>query len=134
MEELGEDTGKIELNKIVNCLNENNYLFTGLENATPIDGYMIANFEKEIKYTDKKGNYINDRHIKIKIEFDSDFDYQNNYRDNDGEFEFDSGKGTTFIEKLLNHSYDGSRKRMIKRKNKRKSNRKTKKYSNKPVV
>jgi hypothetical protein len=127
MAKFSEDTGKIELNKIVNCLKENNYVFTGLENAEDMYGYMNANFEKEIKYADKKGNSINDRHIKIKIEFDSDFDYKNNYRDNDGEFEFDGNKGTTFIENLVNDSYGGSRKRIIKRKNTRKSNRKTKK-------
>jgi len=32
-EEFGEDTYKIELNKIVICLKENNYVFTSSENA-----------------------------------------------------------------------------------------------------
>jgi hypothetical protein len=61
---------------------------------------MIASFSKDIRYSDKDGNYINDRFIKIKIEFDSDFDYTNNYNNISGDFVFDSIKGTTFIKSL----------------------------------
>ena len=122
----GQDTGKIELEKILNCLKENHYVFEGLEEGN-MQGYMVANFKKDIMYSDKVGNYINDRYIKIKIEFDSDFDYKNDYKDRDGEFEFNGDTGTNFIQKLFtNTTYGGSRKRIIKRKNTRRSNRKTK--------
>lgn len=126
MDRRGEDTGKTELEKIFTCLKENDYIFEDLEESD-MYGYMIANFTKDIKYTDKIGNYINDRYIKIKIDFDSDFDYKNKYRDTDGEFLFDSDKGLEFIENLLNNRYGGSRKRLIKHKKTRRSNRKTKK-------
>ena len=62
----GKDTGKIELENIINCLKENHYVFEDLEEAH-MEGSMVANFEKNIKYSDKDGNYINDRFIKIKI-------------------------------------------------------------------
>ena len=119
-----EDTGKKELEKIFTCLKENEYSFEDLEQAD-MDGYMIANFTKDIKYTDKNGIYINDRYIKIKIEFDSDFDYKNTYKDTDGEFSFDSDKGIEFVKKLLDNKYGGStRKRVIKRKKTTRKNRK----------
>ena len=120
----GEDTGKKELKKIFTCLKENEYSFEYLEQAD-MDGYMIAIFTKDIKYTDKDGDSKTDRHIKIKIEFDSDFDYKNTYKDTDGEFSFDSDKGIEFVKKLLDNKYGGStRKRVIKRKKTTRKNRK----------
>ena len=124
----GTDTGKIELENIINCLKENHYVFEDLEEADT-DGSMVANFEKEIKYSDKDGNSINDRFIKIKIEFDSDFDYKNDYTDKNGDFVFNHDKGTKFIKNLFDGAYDtsgGSRKRIIKRKKTTRRNRKTK--------
>ena len=113
----GPDTGKIELQKIINFLKENNYVFEDLEEATTV-GSIVANFEKNIKFSDEYGNYINDRYIRIKIEFDSDFDYKNKnkYKDSEGDFLFDNEKGTEFIQKLIYNSYGGSRKKIIKRK------------------
>ena len=119
-----EDTGKKELEKIFTCLNENEYNFEDLEKAD-MEGYIIANFTKDIKYTDKAGNYINDRYITIKIEFDSYFDYKNNYRDTNDEFSFENDKGTEFVKKLLDNNYGGSsRKRIIKHKKTTRKNRK----------
>jgi hypothetical protein len=121
---MGEDTGKKELEKIFTCLKENKYIFEDLEQAN-MEGYIIANFTKDIKYTDKTGNSINDRYIKIKIEFDSYFDYKNNYRDTDNEFSFDNDKGIEFVKKLLDNNYGGSsRKRIIKHKKTTRKNRK----------
>jgi hypothetical protein len=121
---MGEDTGKKELEKIFTCLKENEYIFEDLEQAD-MEGYIIANFTKDIKYTDKTGNSINDRYIKIKIEFDSYFDYKNNYRDTDDEFSFYNNKGIEFVKKLLDNNYGGSsRKRIIKHKKTTRKNRK----------
>ena len=36
------------------------------------------NFKKHITYTDKEGNWINDRYIKIYIEYHDDYDYEHN--------------------------------------------------------
>jgi hypothetical protein len=119
-----EDTGKKELEKIFTCLKENEYKFEDLEKAD-MEGYIIANFTKDINYTDKAGNYINDRYITIKIEFDSYFDYKNNYRDTNDEFSFENDKGTEFVKKLLDNNYGGSsRKRIIKHKKTTRKNRK----------
>ena len=98
-----EETGKKELEKIINCLKVNNYEFEDLE-QTRSHRYMIANFKKDIKYTDKNGNNINDRYIKIKIEFDSDFDYKTNYKNGNGDSVFDYTKGNNFIKNLLSMS------------------------------
>jgi hypothetical protein len=49
---------------------------------------MNAIFIKEIKYTDKDGDAIGDREIKVTVTVDSDFDWKNEYRDQDGEFDF----------------------------------------------
>jgi hypothetical protein len=111
-----EDTGKKELQKIINCLKANNYNFEDLE-QTKSHGYMIANFKKDIKYTDRSGNDINDRYIKIKIEFDSDFDYKTNYKNGEGDSVFDSKKGNEFIEKILSNSY-GAEKELKEKKKK----------------
>jgi hypothetical protein len=77
----GQDTGKIELEKILNCLKENHYVFEGLEEGN-MQGYMVANFKKDIMYSDKVGNYINDRYIKIKIEILTTVDFKKNNKKN----------------------------------------------------
>ena len=100
----GPDTGKIELERIINCLKENHYEFEDLEESR-YQGFMVANFKKDINYSDIEGNYINDRHIRITIEFDSDFDYNNTYKDREGDFVFDSEKGEQFIQQLLDNNY-----------------------------
>jgi hypothetical protein len=103
-EHRGPDTGKIELERILDCLRENHYEFEDVEESSTY-GFMVANFEKDIEFSDRIGNYINDRHIKIKIEFDSDFDYNNTYQDEEGDFVFDSEKGEQFIQQLLDNDY-----------------------------
>ena len=99
----GPDTGKIELKRILDCLKKNGYAYEDLEESN-FNGFMIANFKKDIQYSDLEGNYINDRHIKIQIEFDSDFDYQTSYKDRDDEFLFDNDKGERFIKKLFHNN------------------------------
>jgi hypothetical protein len=108
--ERGPDTGKIELKRILNCLKENGYAFEDIEESNHY-GFMVANFEKDIQYSDVKGNYINDRHIKIQIEFDSDFDYKTSYKDRNDDFLFDNSKGERFIQKLLHDDTSSSSNR-----------------------
>ena len=102
-----EDTGKIELERILNCLKQNNYEFRHLS-ETNMYGHMIANFKKYISYSDKNGNCINDHYIKIKIEFSTDYDYKNNYNDDNDEFIFDIVKGENFIQNLMTSTYDNN--------------------------
>ena len=72
---------------------------------------MIATFNKDIKYADRTGNYVNDKNIKISVEFDRDFDYKNDYNNYDneeeGEYKFDRNKGADFITKLFSSTYGG---------------------------
>ena len=126
VEERGPDTGKIELERIIDCLKENNYKFEKVEESDTY-GCMVANFHKDIMYSDQEGNYINDRHIKIKIDFDSDFDYTKNYKNRDGDYVFNMFKGHRFIKNLFDNNNatsvnatsvnaSGTKKRRIKRK------------------
>jgi hypothetical protein len=66
-----------------------------------MNGFMVANFQKDIAYSDTDGNYINDSHIKVNVEFDSGFDFSHKYMNEDNEFAFDGEKGSEFIERLL---------------------------------
>jgi hypothetical protein len=45
-EERGPDTGKIELQRILNCMKENKYNYTDSLDAGDYDGYYNLIFEK----------------------------------------------------------------------------------------
>jgi len=131
---MGEDTGKIELERILKCLKVNGYKYVPntLEQVNDF-GLVSASFIKDVpEYSDKSDSTINDRFIKINIEFDSDFDYKNEYTDEGNHHLFKPDKSNKFIQNLIAGTYDrdiygGSRKRIIKRKNTTRRNRKTKK-------
>jgi hypothetical protein len=130
---MSEDTGKLELEKIIDCLKQNHYEFEGLKSAR-MDGFMIADFKKDIAYSNAEGEYINDSYIKVTIEFDSGFDYKNSYRDSEKEFTYDPEKGNDFIDKLIDGAYGHGKKkgnRRFKRINKTKKNKKNKRYQKK---
>jgi len=109
-----EDTGKLELDKVIKFLKDNGYKYIDVRPAEYcryiVYGSVIADFEKEITYTDKIGNWINDRNIKISIEIDDDFDYKNISDDPDYEKVFDHSKANKFINDLLNETYDETNK------------------------
>jgi len=118
----GPDTGKIELQRIINCMKENKYNYTGSLDEGEYSGCYKLDFLKEIMYSDKKGNYINDRHIKVTIEFDTSFDYKTEYNE---DFEYNSEnakKAQKFIKKIMNDTYDSNSSKKGGQKN-----RKTKK-------
>ena len=122
----GPDTGKIELQRILNCMKENKYHPTDSLDAGEYSGYYNLIFEKEIMYSDKEGTYINDRHIKVTIGFDTSFDYKTEYnKDRNGDFEYNNEnakKAQKFIKKLMNDTYDSKSSKKGGQKN-----RKTKK-------
>jgi hypothetical protein len=120
-----EETGKIELQRILNCLKENKYDMDSLD-AGKYDGCYNVKFKKEIMYSDKEGTYINDRHINVTIEFDTSFDYKTEYiKDRNGDFQYNSknaDKAQQFIEQLMDDTYASSKKggrRKQTRKNKK---------------
>lgn len=99
--------GQRELQKIFVFLDKNGYTLTDVKESNT-EGVMDANFTKDIKYTDKNGDAIGDREIKVSVEVDTDFDWKNQYRDATGDYEFSSDnvtKGTDFVEKLSKHNY-----------------------------
>jgi hypothetical protein len=126
-EDRQQDTGTIELERILKCLKTNDYVFEEVKAAPVNYGYMIATFNKDIKYADRTGNYVNDRNIKISVEFDRDFDYKNDYNNYDeeeeGEYKFDKNKGSDFITKLVSSTYGGRSRKIIKKKKTNKTKR-----------
>ena len=101
-----EDTGKIELEKLLSFLNENNYKYKDVRKTIHY-GYSIAVFKKDISYSEKSGNWINDRHIKIYVEYDDDFDYKNiHVKDKNEDSQFNHKKSQKFIKNILNKEYD----------------------------
>jgi hypothetical protein len=127
----GPDTGKIELQRIINCMKENKYEYTDDLEPGKFDGCYNLNFKKEIMYSDKEGTYINDRHIKVTIEFDTSFDYKNEYiKDRNGDFNYNNenaGKAHHFIQQIIDDTYDDDlSKKGGHRKKTRKNNKKLK--------
>lgn len=111
-EERGPDTGKIELQRILNCMKENKYHSTDSLDAGDFGGCYKLDFVKEIMYSDKEGTYINDRRIKVTIEFDTSYDYKTKYnKDRNGDFDYNgenAKKAQKFIKKLMNDTYDSN--------------------------
>ena len=120
-----EDTGKIELQRILNCLKENKYDMDSLEPGK-FDGYYNISFKKHIMYSDKEGTYINDRHIKVTIDFDTSFDYNTEYiKDRNDDFQYNSknaDKAQQFIQQLMDDasSKKGGRRKKTRKNKKRK--------------
>ena len=110
----GPDTGKIELERIINCLKDNSYVYEGLEDSDEMQGFMVAIFRKDMKFSDVEGGAVNDRYIKIKIEFDSEFDYKKSYKDRNGDYVFNGIRGDNFIRKLLKNNYGTGKKQHSK--------------------
>jgi hypothetical protein len=126
----GQDTGKIELERILNCMKENKYDYTDSLDEGEFGGCYKLNFVKEIMYSDKKGNYINDRRIKVTIEFDTSYDYKNKYnKDKKGDFDYENdenkNKAKNFIKNLMNDTYGSNSSKKGGQKN-RKTKKKTK--------
>jgi hypothetical protein len=127
----GQDTGIIELQRILKCMKENKYDYTDSLDEGEFGGCYKLDFVKEIMYSDKLGNYINDRRIKVTIEFDTSYDYENEYKDKKGDFKYNNKnkeKAQNFIKNLMNDTYDSN---SSKKGGQRKKNRKTKKKTNK---
>lgn len=125
----GPDTGKIELERILNCMKENKYERNDSLAEGEVDGCYKLNFVKEIMYSDTKGTYINDRRIKVTIEFDTSFDFNTEYKYKNGDFNYNtknSEKAQNFINQITDGTYDS---KSSKKGGQRKKNRKTKKKS-----
>ena len=65
-----------------------------------------------------------EQEIKIKVDFDSRFDYKNIVRDEeDGDYIYDENKAHDFIEKLMDGTYGGGKRKGKKSRRKTRKNR-----------
>lgn len=112
--------GQTELQKIFVFLDKNGYTMENVKKSYTKDGYVMQGvmdvvFNKDIKYSDKQGNYVNDRDIKVTVSVDSDFDWKHSYVDEDGDFEFSTenqDKVIDFAEKLSKNNYSKKSKKV----------------------
>jgi hypothetical protein len=98
----GPDTGKLELLKLIKLLKENGYEFLGVSAAQNFNGYSEVTFHRDISYSTKEGDWINDNHIKISIEYSDNFDHENTdkYITNDENI-FNARQSCEFIQELI---------------------------------
>ena len=81
MIERDEYTGIAELNKLIDFFNKNDYEYiregcTKLNknlNANSNTNTLLADFIKEISFTNKEGSWVDEKYIKISIEFNNEF-------------------------------------------------------------
>jgi len=120
------DTNMLEIKKIVHCLVTNGYEFEGTREAD--DGRVsypddaIADFSKDLDYTDVVGNYINDSKLKVSIHFEKRADYtkfeKNKNEDKDDIY---VGNPYNFISELIEEIQDSSSARGGAKRKKRKT-------------
>ena len=113
-----------DMPKIIKFLQDDGYEFQKIDYNPRFGGSARAIFEKMTHINEINGNDVNDATITVTVDFDTRFDYKNGVEDEEEGiiYDFDAGKARNFIEKLMNGTYGGG-----KRKGSRKSKRKTRK-------
>ena len=113
-----ENSGKIELKRIINCMKDYEYDDNSLKQGE-FDGSYIFNLHKRVDYS-------SDDTIKVTIEFSTDFDNENTYEKDAYEnflySDENNEKAHDFINKLINDDLTkkGGQKRRTKKRNKKK--------------
>jgi hypothetical protein len=112
-----------DMPKIINFLKNDGYKFQNIEYNPRFGGSARAIFEKMTHINENNGNDVNDATITITVDFDTRFDYKNGvYDEEEGMiYDFDKTKAHDFIEKLVDGTYGGGKRKG------RKGSRKTKK-------
>jgi len=112
-----------DMPKIINFLKNDGYKFQNIEYNPRFGGSARAIFEKMTHINENNGNDVNDATITITVDFDTRFDYKNGvYDEEEGMiYDFDKIKAHDFIEKLVDGTYGGGKRKG------RKGSRKTKK-------
>jgi len=113
-----------DMPKIIKFLQDDGYEFQKIDYNPRFGASARAIFEKMTHIDEINGNDVNDATITVTVDFDTRFDYKNGVEDEEEGiiYDFDAGKARNFIEKLMNGTYGGG-----KRKGSRKSKRKTRK-------
>lgn len=107
VEDRKADTNMLEVKKLLHCLLTNGYKFKKIREAVSEDAHgrytypddAIADFSKELKYSDTDGNYIDDSIIKVSIHFEKRADYTNFEKNEDGDNVY--GDPKKFIKGLI---------------------------------
>ena len=112
-----------DMPKIINFLKNDGYKFQNIEYNPRFGGSARAIFSKMTDINENNGNNVNDATITITVDFDTRFDYKNGvYDEEEGmTYDFDKTKAHDFIEKLVDGTYGGGKRKG------RKGSRKTKK-------
>ena len=110
-----EDTSApdFEIKKILQCLRTNGYRFGFVENSDQMEGNFIAVFKKDVEFTNKDGEPVNDSYIEIKIDFDARFD-KNAVKDEYGHYyDYNESDAHLFIKKIMDgrHGRGNSKRR-----------------------
>lgn len=124
------NTNMIQVKELLQFLVTNGYEFEGTREAVdsryrryPDDA--IADFSKDIKYSEENGNYINDSKIKVSVHFEKRADYTNFKENEKGDNEY-IGDPETFITGLIEEIKDSRSARGSKYKRKKRKTRKNK--------
>jgi len=114
-----KNTGILEMKKIIDCLTKNGYEFQGIREAIVgryiYEDEFIADFSKEIDYSDAVGNYINDSSLKVSIQFEKRADYKNITQNEDLDNVY-NGDPDEFIQNLIRESNKKQRSKRRTRK------------------
>jgi hypothetical protein len=113
-----------DMPKMIKFLQDNGYEFQNIDYNPRFEDRARAIFEKMTHITEVGGNDINDATITVTVDFDTRFDYKNEVVDEEEGmiYNFDEDKAHDFIEKIMNGTYGGG-----KRKGRKGSRRKTRK-------
>jgi hypothetical protein len=123
------DTNMIEVKKILHCLVTNGYEFERTREAVDdrfrYPDNVIADFSKDLDYSDADGNFINDSKLRVSIHFEKRADYKNFEKNQDDDNVY-IGNPEIFIKDLI-EEIQLSKKRGKKRGKKRKTKKKCQK-------
>ena len=116
-----------DMPKIIKFLQDDGYEFQKIDYNPRYGGSARAIFEKMTHIDEINGNDVNDATITVTVDFDRRFDYKNGVEDEEEGiiYDFDEAKARNFIEKLMDGTYGGGKRKG--RKGSRKSRRKTRK-------
>jgi hypothetical protein len=113
-----------DMPKMIKFLQDNGYEFQNIVYNPRVKDRARAIFKKMTHIMEVGGNDINDATITVTVNFDTRFDYKNGVVDEEEGmiYNFDEDKAHDFIEKIMNGTYGGG-----KRKGRKGSRRKTRK-------
>jgi endonuclease IV len=114
-----------DMPKIIKFLQDDGYEFQKIDYNPRYGGSARAIFEKMTHIDEINGNDVNDATITVTLDFDRRFDYKNGVEDEEEGiiYDFDEAKARNFIEKLMDGTYGGGKRKGRKSRRKTRKNR-----------